>query len=247
MRKLEGRIALITGCNRGIGKAIMEKFMEEGAGIVACTRQMTPELKEYYQQKEKQYNIKIRPLLLDLVDEDSIKLAMKELYSWKLRVDILVNNAGIASFMGLTRLKLSEIKKIFQVNYFSSVLVIQYVIKLMLRSGSASVINMASVAGIDGEAGNCAYGASKAAIVLMTKSLSKELSSSRIRVNAIAPGYIETDMQANIPCEFSCDVLNNAAIRRMGTPEEVANVALFLASDDSSYITGQVIRVDGGL
>lgn len=247
MRKLEGKNALITGCNRGIGKAIMERFMAEGANIVACTRQVSPELKEYYQHKEKEHGVEIRALSMDLMDEDNIKTAMKELYSWKLAIDILVNNAGIASFTGLMRLKSIEVKRIFQVNYFSSLLVIQYIIKLMLRSKGATIINMASTAGLDGTAGNCAYGASKAAVALMTKSLSKELAVANIRVNAIAPGYIETDMQMDISSEFSHDVLNDAAIKRMGLPEEVANVALFLASDDSSYITGQVIRVDGGL
>lgn len=247
MRKLDGKTALITGCNRGIGKAVMEKFMAEGANIIACTRQMTLELEAYYRQKESECNIKIYPLCFDLADEDSIKVAMKELYAWKLPIDILVNNAGIASFSGLIHLKLNDVKNIFQVNYFSSLLLIQYTMKLMLRSKGASIINMASVAGIDGTAGNCAYGASKAATILMTKSLSGELAVSRIRVNAIAPGYIETDMQAGIPQNISGAALNKAAVKRMGTPEEIANVALFLASDDSSYVTGQVIRVDGGL
>lgn len=247
MMRLKGKVALITGCNRGIGKSIMETFMAEGADIVACTRQMTPELGMYYQQKEIEYAVKIYPLLLDLADEEKIKSAMRELYSWKLTIDILVNNAGIASFVGIMRLKLSEVKNIFQVNYFSSLLMIQYLIKLMLRSNSASIINIASVAALDGMMGNCAYGASKASVILMTKSLSKELGNSHIRVNAIAPGYIDTDMQTLISPELSDNFLNGAAIKRRGAPEEVANVALFLASDESSYITGQIIRVDGGL
>lgn len=247
MRKLEGKVALITGCNRGIGRAIMEKFMGEGASIVASTRQLTPELKEYYQQNETKYSVKIYPLLMDLAKEDSIRLAMKELYSWKLPIDILINNAGVASFTGILRLKLEDVKEVFQVNYFSSLLLIQSVIKLMLRSNNAAIVNMASIAGLDASVGNCAYGASKAALALMTKSLSKELVNTHIRVNAIAPGYIKTDMQTNISHGFSDDVLNNVTIKRMGSPEEIANVALFLVSDDSSYITGQVIRVDGGL
>jgi 3-oxoacyl-[acyl-carrier-protein] reductase len=247
MRKLEGRIALITGCNRGIGKAIMEKFMEEGAGIVACTRQMTPELKEYYQQKEKQYNIKIRPLLLDLVDEDSIKLAMKELYSWKLRVDILVNNAGIAlgGFMLMT--SIVKMKEIFQINYFSQVLLTQYILKMMIKNKNGNILFMSSVLGLDARVGATSYGASKAAIALLTKSLSKEVAAYNIRVNALAPNLVDTEMAYLMEKKSFSNMIDSSALNRLATPEEVANVALFLASDDSSYITGQVIRVDGGL
>jgi len=189
----------------------------------------------------------IRPLLLDLVDEDSIKLAMKELYSWKLRVDILVNNAGIAlgGFMLMT--SIVKMKEIFQINYFSQVLLTQYILKMMIKNKNGNILFMSSVLGLDARVGATSYGASKAAIALLTKSLSKEVAAYNIRVNALAPNLVDTEMAYLMEKKSFSNMIDSSALNRLATPEEVANVALFLASDDSSYITGQVIRVDGGL
>jgi 3-oxoacyl-[acyl-carrier protein] reductase len=247
MKKIEGKTAMITGCNRGIGRAIMETFMVEGANIVACTRKLTPELETYYQQSEEKYSVNIRPLVFDLADENSIKAAMKELYSWKIAVDILVNNAGVASGGFLLFTKMDNLKSIFQINYFSQVLITQYVVKLMMRNHCGSIIFMSSVLGLDSRAGGTAYGASKAAIAEFAKSLSKEVGPSKIRVNAIAPNLVDTEMAHLMEEKSFSEMVNTSALKRLASPQEIAKVALFLASDDSSYITGQVIRVDGGM
>lgn len=247
MIEVEGKVALITGCNKGIGRAIMEKFMKEGIHIVACTRQITPELEEYYQQKEKECNIKIYPLLMDLSDENSIKIAMKELYSWKLKIDILINNAGIASGGFMMRTGISKLKEVFQINYFSQVLLTQYILKVMIKNKKGCILFMSSVLGLDARPGGTSYGASKAAISLLTKSLAKEVAAYRIRVNALAPNLVDTEMAYLMEKKSFSDMVDSSALKRLASPDEIASVALFLASDEASYITGQVIRVDGGL
>lgn len=247
MIEIERKVALITGCNRGIGRAIMEKFMREGIHIVACTRQMNPELEEYYQQKEKECNIKIYPLVMDLSDENSIKMAMKELYSWKLNIDILVNNAGIASGGLMMRTSISNLKEVFQINYFSQVLLTQYILKLMMKNKKGCILFMSSVLGLDARPGGTSYGASKAAISLLTKSLAKEVDTYHIRVNALAPNLVDTEMAYLMEKNSFSELVNSSALKRLASPAEVANVAFFLSSDEASYITGQIIRVDGGL
>lgn len=247
MKKLKGKMALITGCNRGIGRAIMERFMEEGADIIACTRQLTPELKQYYHEKEADCSIKIYPLILDLSNEDSIKASMKELYSWKLQIDILVNNAGVASGGFMLMTSIAKAKDVFQINYFSQVLLTQYILKIMIKNKRGNILFMSSVLGLDARAGATSYGASKAAIALLARSLSKEVAAYNIRVNAVAPNLVDTEMAHLMEEKSFSDMVDASALKRLAVPEEVASVALFLASDDSSYITGQVIRVDGGL
>jgi 3-oxoacyl-[acyl-carrier protein] reductase len=247
MKKIEGKTALITGCNRGIGRAIMETFMAEGANIVACTRKFTPELETYYKQSEEKYSVNIRPLVFDLADENSIKAAMKELYSWKIAVDILVNNAGVAHFSPFMLTGIQKVRDTFQINFFAPLVITQYVVKLMMKTKKGSIINMASISGIDANAGNTAYGSSKAAIISWTKTISQEFSKIGIRSNVIAPGFVETDMQSVIDSNYSLEMIKRTAIKRFAKANEIAKVALFLASEESSYITGQVIRVDGGL
>lgn len=247
MKKLTGKTALITGCNRGIGKSIMEKFMEEGADIIACTRQLTLPQQEYYSRKEIEYGINIYPLLLDLLDEESCKHSLNEFLLSKRRVDILVNNAGIASGGLMLMTGLPKIKEVFQVNYFSQVLLTQYVLKIMIKNKTGNILFMSSVLGLDARAGAVAYGASKAAIALLTKSLSKEVAAYNIRVNALAPNLVDTDMAHLMEEKSFANMVNSSALKRLASPDEIANVALFLASDDSSYMTGQVIRIDGGL
>lgn len=241
------KIALITGCNRGIGKATMELFIQNGISVIACTRILSDSLTVYYKSLEEKYNVKIYPIKCDLSDEESIKIAMKEVYALKMPIDILVNNAGIAKFSSLLMTRLEEVRKMFQVNYFASLLVTQYIVKLMSRRKAGAIVNLASIAGIDSTVGNCGYGASEAAMILSTKVLARELSVYNIRVNAVAPGFIDTDIQSGIDRQLADNIINNLSIRRLGTPEEVAKVILFLASDQASYVNGQVIRIDGGM
>lgn len=247
MRRLEGKNAVITGCNRGIGKAILERFASEGANIIACIRNLTDEIMKEMHNIAKCNNIHLTFIKMDLSDPKSIKTGIKEIISLKLPIHILVNNAGIADFSGLSRTKLDTLHQVFQVNYYSAVQITQSLMLSMMKANGASVINMVSVAGFDGPVGNTSYGASKASLALATKSWSKELATMDIRVNCIAPGFIATDMHASISDVISEETIKHLSKKRMGKPEEVAALAAFLASDDASYITGQTIRIDGGM
>lgn len=241
------KTALITGCNRGIGKATLEIFAGKGISVIACTRTGNKDLYSYYESLEKQYNIKIYPIHFDLSDDDSIRSGMKEIYALKIPIDILINNAGLAAGGFLSMTSIGAIKNIFQINYFAQVLITQYISKLMSRAKRGCIVNVVSVMGIDGMAGGSAYGASKSALILFTKSMAKELASFNIRVNAVAPNLINTDMAALMEEKSYNTMINAAALKRLGTPEEVAKVILFLASDQASYVNGQVIRIDGGM
>lgn len=247
MKKLEGRVALITGCNRGLGRAIMDAFVHEGASVVACTRKQTEEQDAYYAQCEQEYGVKIYPLYFDLADEEAIKAAMKQLFAMKLTIDILVNNAGILNTDGLLRLSMEKAHAVMQVNYFAPILITQNVVRLMLRSKHASIINMASIAALLPTVGNTVYGASKAALLSMTTCWAKELATAKIRVNAVAPSYIETDMTDLVDKGVMEGLVADTALKRMGKADEVAKTVVFLASDDASYIDGEVIKVTGGV
>jgi 3-oxoacyl-[acyl-carrier protein] reductase len=247
MNRLTNKTAVITGCNRGIGKAILVKFASEGANIVACTRKIDDALSLFYEELEQSYNVKIYPITMDLECEESIKEAMRNVRSLKLHIDILVNNAGIASGGFMLMTPLSEIRKVFQINYFAQVMITQHIAKMMMSNKRGSIIFMSSVLGLDSYQGGSAYGASKAAISLLTKSASKELGAFGIRVNAIAPNLVDTDMAKLMEVKSYDKMISGSALNRLASTDEIANTALFLASDESSYITGQTIRVDGGL
>lgn len=247
MNRLTNKTAVITGCNRGIGKAILAKFASEGANIVACTRKIDDALSLFYEELEQSYNVKIYPITMDLECEESIKDAMRNVRSLKLHIDILVNNAGIASGGFMLMTPLSEIRKVFQINYFAQVMITQHIAKMMMSNKRGSIIFMSSVLGLDSYQGGSAYGASKAAISLLTKSASKELGAFGIRVNAIAPNLVDTDMAKLMEVKSYDKMISGSALNRLASTDEIANTALFLASDESSYITGQTIRVDGGL
>jgi 3-oxoacyl-[acyl-carrier protein] reductase len=243
---LKGKIALITGCNRGIGKAIMETFAQNGADIWACARKQTSEFEQLLQELRAKHNNRITPLYFDLADESAIKEALNTLLLAKEKIDILVNNAGVAqgSFFQMT--SLSKIREIFEINFFSQLLITQMIAKLMMKQKSGSIINLASIAGIDGNPGYVSYGSGKAALIYATKSIAKEFAANNVRVNAIAPGLTETAMADQMEEKAKALMINSSAMNRLAQPQEIANTALFLASDLSQFITGQVIRVDGG-
>lgn len=247
MRRLEGKTAVITGCNRGIGRAVLERFASEGASIIACTRTVSESLRDFYLDLETNTGVRIYPVTFDLSDADSIKTGMQAVQALKLPIDILVNNAGIASGGLMLMTSMAELNKVFQVNYFAQVQITQHVGKLMMRQKKGSIINMTSVLGLDARAGATSYGASKAAVALFTRSIAKELGTYGIRVNAIAPNLVDTDMAHMMEEKSFNSMIDDSALKRMAAPEEIANTALFLASDESSFITGQIIRVDGGL
>ncbi len=244
---LEGKTALITGCNRGIGKVMLETFAMNGASIWACARKETPEFTTFLNETASKYKVTIRALYFELTSEQEIKDALKVLVTEKCKIDILVNNAGIAHGGFLQMTSLSTIKDVFEINFFSQLLIIQIVSKLMMRNKAGSIINMSSIAGLDAYPGYSAYGSSKAALIYATKTLAKELAPFNIRINAVAPGLTETDMATQMEDKAKDIMVGDSAMKRLAQPHEIANMALFLASDLSSFVNGQVMRVDGGM
>lgn len=245
---LENKNAVITGCNRGIGRAILECFAINGANIWACMRTITDELITTCNELSAKYNVDIKLVELDLSSEDSVKDAAKKIIGDKKPIDILVNNAGMVPESKLFQMSsINYMKEIFEVNFFSQMLFTQYIIRVMTRQKKGSIVNMASIAALDGGPAQIEYVSSKAAIVGATKKLAAELGIYNIRVNAIAPGMTNTDMVKNMREDLYENTLNNVIMKRLAEPVEIANAVMFLASDLSSFITSQVIRVDGGI
>lgn len=247
MGRLTGKTALITGCNRGIGKAIAETFASEGADIICAIRKENPAFQVEAEGWAKKYGVQIEYVFFDLADESSIKVALNDLLREKRSIDILVNNAGMARFRPFMMSRIDDFKEIMQVNLYAVVQISQYMVKGMLKQKGGSIINLCSISGMDMNAGNAAYGASKAAVASLTRTMARELAKANIRVNAVAPGFVDTEMNQQVEAGYLDSQLHHTAIGRIARPEEVARVAVFLASDEASYMTGQIIRVDGGM
>ncbi len=242
-----GKTVMITGCNRGIGKVAVEKFAAYGADVICCIRRSNDEFTEFAHKLQEKYNTKITELYFDMSDEDSIKEALKPLLKEKRQIDVLINNAGVATGGLLSMTSMTELHDVFQINFFSQVLLTQLVSKLMVRQKGGSIINMGSMAGLENLSGYTSYGSSKAALMFFTKTIARELAAYGIRVNSIAPGLINTEMGSKQEDKSREEVLMRSDMHRLGNPEEIVDMMLFLASDSSSFITGQVYRVDGGM
>lgn len=244
---LIGKNAVITGCLQGIGKATLEKFANNGSNVWACALAPNDEFEIFCQNLAKKNNVWIKPIYFDLLDQEQIKEGLKKIASDKLPIHALVNIAGMTQDAILHMIPMSQMKLIFEVNFFSQIYITQFVTKLMVRQKFGSVINISSISAIDGSYGQLSYSASKAAIIGATKTLSAELAEKGIRVNALAPGVIATDMNKVVPENIISEHIKKMNIKRLGTSEEVSKAILFLASDLSAYITGQIIRIDGGI
>ncbi len=241
-----GKVALITGATRGIGKQIAIKFAKEGYDIAINYRKENEELSNVKAEIES-YNVKCLAVQGDVSNFDDTKRFVDEVINEFGAIDVLVNNAGITKDMLILRMQKEDFESVINVNLIGTFNVTKNVVPYMMKKRSGRIINISSVVGISGNAGQTNYSASKAGIIGFTKSLAKEVASRNILVNAVAPGFIETDMTSVLKDDVKAKIAKNIPLRRMGTADDVANVVKFLASDDSSYITGQVLQVDGGM
>ena len=246
MKILEGKTALVTGATRGIGKAIAMKFAEAGANIAFTYRQKNGAAEEV-ESAIKAMGVNCKGYAADASDYAATDAVIKEVIADFGRIDILVNNAGITKDGLLMRMSEEQWDAVITTNLKSAFNFTRSVVPLMAKQRGGSIINMSSVVGVSGNAGQCNYSASKAGLIGFSKSVSKEMGPRGIRVNCIAPGFIQTDMTSALPEEMREAWAKSIPLRRGGTPEDVANVALFLASDLSSYVTGQVINCCGGM
>jgi len=241
-----GKVALITGATRGIGKQIAIKLAKEGYDIAINYRKENEELANAKAEIEKN-NVKCLAVQGDVSNFDDTKRLVDEVINEFGTIDVLVNNAGITKDMLILRMQKEDFESVINVNLTGTFNVTKNVVPYMMKKRSGRIINMASVVGITGNAGQTNYAASKAGIIGFTKSLAKEVASRNILVNAVAPGFIETDMTEVLSDTVKENINSQIALKRMGTANEVAKLVKFLSSEDSKYITGQVINVDGGM
>lgn len=246
-KMLDQKIIFITGATRGIGFASAKVFARAGAIVLLGGRNVEKIEQAVEAIRQELPEAKLEPILCDVSDEKSVKTALQNIFKTYKRLDVLLANAGVLDDALIGMVTTEQIREVFSVNTFGVLYCSQYASRLMARTGAGSIILVSSIIGTNGNKGQAVYGGSKAAVIGIAKSLAKELAEQNIRVNAIAPGFIDTDMARSIPEEKFQERLDSIKMGRIGQPEEVANVALFLASDLSSYVTGQVIGVDGGM
>ncbi len=246
MKKFENKIVLVTGAGRGIGASIAKRFASEGAEVIVnysgndeAAQKTVDEITATGGQAQK-YKCSVN-------DSESVKVMIDEIIKKFGRIDILVNNAGITKDGLMLRMTDEDFDRVIDVNLKGTFNCTKYVSKYMLKQKSGKIINISSVVGLSGNAGQVNYSASKAGIIGITKSAAKELSSRGITVNAVAPGYVDTDMTKVLSDNIRNEILKNIPLQRMGNVEDISNCVSFLASEDASYITGQVISVDGGM
>ena len=240
------KLAIITGGARGIGKQIALTFAKEGYNIAINYRTENEDLKNTKKEIEEN-NVKCFTFQGDVTNFKDCEQFVKQIVEEFGSIDVLVNNAGITRDTLLMRMKEEDFKQVIDTNLIGTFNVTKNVISYMMKARSGRIINISSVVGISGNAGQTNYSASKAGIIGFTKSLAKEVASRNITVNAVAPGFIETQMTDVLKDDIKEEIAKKIPLKRMGTPQDVANVVKFLASNDSSYITGQVINIDGGM
>jgi len=243
--RFQGKIAMVTGAARGIGKAISLAFAREGADLALLDYNLEV-LSETVKEIEA-LGRKALPLEADVRSEEAVKKAVETILDKMGRVDILVNNAGVTRDNLMLRMSEEEWDTVLDINLKGAFICTKSVARAMLKQRSGSIVNIASVIGIMGNAGQANYAASKGGVIAFTKSCAKEFASRNITVNAVAPGFIETAMTAKLSEENRIAMLALIPAKKLGQPEDVAKVVVFLASDDASYVTGEVVRVDGGM
>ncbi len=229
---MAGQVVIVTGGSRGIGKAVTEEFIKRGDIVYSISRTMS-EVEG------------VLTIQADVRDVNTIKPAMQEIYKKHGRIDVLVNNAGIMEDALIGMIAHEKLMEQFEINVFAVIELTQLAVRFMKRQKSGSIINIASIIGTNGNAGQSVYSATKGAVISFTRSAAKELARDGIRVNAVAPGIIETSLVANVPQDMMEKRVANIGLGRMGQPEEVAKVIAFLASSEASYISGQILGIDG--
>ncbi|WP_461830064.1 3-oxoacyl-[acyl-carrier-protein] reductase [Aquifex sp.] len=243
---LSGKVSLITGSTRGIGRAIAEKLASSGSTVI-ITGTSREKAEAVAKEISEKYSVDAFGVEMNLLSEESIKDAFKEINQKVDGIDVLVNNAGITRDKLFLRMSLQDWEEVIKVNLTGTFLVTQNAIKKMLKQRWGRIVNISSVVGFTGNVGQTNYATTKAGLIGFTKSLAKELAPRNILVNAVAPGFIETDMTTVLSEEIKENYKKQIPLGRFGSPEEVANVVLFLVSDLASYITGEVIHVNGGM
>ena len=243
---LKDKICLITGATRGIGWATAELFAEHGATL-ALNARSTEQLEERASSIRTRFGTPVLALAGDAGDPSSVQACYQQIFKQYKKLDVLVNNAGIMQDALLGMISDGLIQSLLRTNVAGAILHMQAATRMMTRAGAGSIINISSVVGRFGNEGQTVYAGTKAAVIGITQSAAKELAPKGIRVNAVAPGMIDTDMTRSLPAEKHQQLLKSVKMGRIGQPREIAQAILFLASDMSSYVTGQVIGVDGGI
>lgn len=239
---------VITGANRGIGKAVAEACVRNGANVWACMRTVDPAMQTWAAALQAMCNVSVKLVQLDVLNEESIRTAASTILSEKCPISGIVNNAGVTGpIKSFSMTSMQEIRETFEVNFFGPVFFTQRLLKNLMRNRAGSIVNIASVAALTGEPAQLPYASSKAAIIGATKELAGELAPFGIRVNAVAPGIIDTDMGGKVSTDLAENILAMSALKRKGTASEVADMVVYLLCDKSSYVTGQVLRIDGGM
>ena len=247
MKLLENKVCIITGAAQGIGKAIATRFAQDGAIVYACDLQ-EGKIDEWAMECRKECGTKVQPVYFDVTDAAAVKAAFMNIFKTEGKINVLVNNAGVVFNKKIGMIVRPETELMFRINVIAIIEMIQLVSRFMSRCGGGSIVNIASVTAILGSVGQSAYSATKGAIMSFTKSAAKELAAQGIRVNAVAPGIVKTERFAELyeaNGDKIDDRISRIALGRLGTPEDIANACSFLASDRSSYISGQILGVDG--
>ena len=237
---------LITGTNRGIGRAMVEAFAAKGWAVIAHARKATGEFDAFCASVAKEFGVSVRQVFFDMADSAAMKESVRGLIADNVNVRALVNSAGIAHGGLFQMTSMQRIREVFDVNLFAHMELTQLLLRYIARNGGGSIVNVASISGIDLKAGNCAYGVSKAALIAFTKTLAAECARDGVRINAICPGLTDTDMARQMEPDAEKEMIGRSAMSRLARPEEIASVAVYLASEESSFVNGQIVCVDGG-
>ena len=243
---LKGKNVIVTGATRGIGKEIALTLAQNGANIAMNYRNLNSEVEDLINEI-KSFGVDVLAIKCDVSITDEVDNFVKEVKSHYNTIDILVNNAGITKDGLILRMKEEDFDDVLDVNLKGTFNTTKAVASIMVMQKYGKIINISSVVGISGNAGQCNYAASKAGVIGFSKSVARELASRNINVNVVAPGYINTDMTKNLPDKVKEEIIKSIPMKKIGDPKEVANLVLFLSSNLSDYITGQVINVDGGM